>query len=117
LAAGDTRVFAKPYDAVGSEFYIGIWFTTAQWYAKNRALAKRFADVMYETARWANAHHERTAAMLGRFSNIDSQTIASMARASFATALDPSVIQNQLNLAYRYHIISRPTTAIDLIAK
>jgi len=40
-----------------------------------------------------------------------------MARASFATALDPSVIQNQLNLAYRYHIISRPTTAIDLIAK
>lgn len=117
LASGNTRVLAKPYDSVGSQFFIGIWFTTAQWYAKNRAVAKRFINVIYQTARWANAHHDRTAPMLARFSKIDAQTIASMRRAPFATTLDPSMIQSQLNLAYRYHIVDRPMSAIDLIAK
>ena len=64
VRSGNIRQVAKPYDAVAPQFLIGVWFTTSQYYAKNAAQAKRFADVIYQAARWANAHHDLTAPIL-----------------------------------------------------
>ena len=100
LKSEDLQLVARPHDAIGSEFLIGVWFTTAQWYAKNRAAAKKFVNVIYESGKWANSHPSRSAV-----------------RTPFQTTLDPSGAQEQLNLAYRYHIIKRPMSAVDLFAK
>jgi NitT/TauT family transport system substrate-binding protein len=117
LAAGDTRVLARPWDAVGPQLLTGIWFTTAQWYARHRAEGRRFAAVISATARWANLHPDRSAPMLARLTKIGPQTIRTMTRSRFETALEPSLIQTQLNLAYRYHILDQPMTAVNLIAR
>ncbi|HXP94740.1 MAG TPA: ABC transporter substrate-binding protein [Candidatus Binatia bacterium] len=111
------QVVAKPHDALGSQLVIGVWFSTAQWYATNKELAKKFITIIYEAGSWANAHHYQSAQLLAKFSKIDIQTIGSMVRAPFPTMLDPSIIQGQLNLAYRYHILDRPMSAVDLLAK
>jgi len=117
LKRGYARVLARPYDDIDSQFVIGVWFTTATWYAKNRTLAKRFADVIYQAGRWGNTHHEQSALLLAKYSKIDVQTIRSMTRAPYAQSLDVSLIQPQLNLAYRYHTIDRPIDASALIAR
>ncbi|HXF35227.1 MAG TPA: ABC transporter substrate-binding protein [Candidatus Acidoferrales bacterium] len=117
LQGGDARILAKPYDAVAPQFLIGVWFTTSQWYGKNRDLANRFVKVIYETARWANAHRDLTAPMLASYAKLDVQTIRSMTRSPYSTSLDPSLIQPQLDLTYKFHIIDRPITASSLIAK
>jgi ABC-type nitrate/sulfonate/bicarbonate transport system substrate-binding protein len=80
-------------------------------------LAKRFANVIYETARWANAHHDETATMLASFSRVDVQTIRASTRAPYSTELSAALIQPQLDLAYRFHAIDGPVNANDLIAK
>lgn len=117
LQSGDVRVLSKPYDAVAPQFLIGVWFTTSQWYEKNPALAKRFAKVIYDTARWANAHRDLTAPMLAGYAKMNLQTIRSMTRAPYSTGLDPALIQPQLDLTYKLHLIDRPISASTLIVK
>jgi NitT/TauT family transport system substrate-binding protein len=117
LRAGTVRTIAKPYDAVAPQFLIGVWFTTAQFYAKNRARAKRFVDVIYETARWANAHRDQTAQMLSTNAKIDLQTIRSMTRSPYSLKLEPSLVQPQLDLVYKFHLIESPINASELIAR
>jgi NitT/TauT family transport system substrate-binding protein len=111
------KIIAKPYDSVAPQFLIGVWFTTAQYYSKNAVLAKRFAAVIYETARWANAHRDQTAPMLAEYARIDVQTIRSMTRAPYASRLEPALIQPQLDLAYKFNLIAKPINATDLIAR
>jgi NitT/TauT family transport system substrate-binding protein len=111
------RVFAKPYDAVAPQFLIGVWFTTRRWYAQHPDLAKRFVRVIYETGRWANAHRALTAAILAKTSGISVGTIRSMTRSAYSDSLDSSLIQPQLDLAFKYHAIDRQLFARDLVVK
>jgi NitT/TauT family transport system substrate-binding protein len=111
------RVFARPYDAVAPRFLIGVWFTTNQWHAKNPELTRRFVKAIYETARWANAHRQQTADVLATYSRIDIKTIRSMTRSEYSISLDPSLIQPQLDLAFKYHAIDRALSAADIIVK
>jgi len=117
VRSGKLRVLAKPYDVIAPQFLVGVWFTTSKWYAEHSDVAKRFVKVIYETARWANTHHEQSAELLSQFSRIDLQTIRWMARTPFATSLDPLLIQPQLDLAFKYHVIDRALSASNLIVK
>jgi NitT/TauT family transport system substrate-binding protein len=117
VRTGKFRVLAREYDVMGPQFLIGVWFTKSKWYDDHRDLARRFVQVIYETARWANTHHDQTAVLLARFSKIDVQTILAMKRAPFATSLDPALLQPSLDLAFRYHAIDRALNASALITK
>jgi NitT/TauT family transport system substrate-binding protein len=117
VRSGKLRVLAKPYDVIGPQFLIGVWFTTSKWYAEHPDVARRLVRVIYETARWANTHHEQSAKLLSQFSGIDLQTIRSMARTPLATSLDLSLVQPQLDLASKYHEIDRPINAKNLIVR
>jgi hypothetical protein len=55
--------------------------------------------------------------MLASYAKLDVQTIRSMTRSSYSTSLDPSLIQPQLDLTYKFHIVDRPIAASSLIAK
>ncbi len=117
VRSGKFRVLAKPYDIIAPQFLIGVWFTTNKWYAEHSDVAKRFVNVIYETARWANTHHEQTAKLLSQISGIDLQTILAMTRTQYPYSLDPSLIQPQLDLAFKYHASDRALNASSLIVK
>jgi len=112
-----SRLFAKPFDAIAPQFLIGVWFTTAAWAQKNPDLAKKFVGAIYEAGRWANGHHDESAAILAKYSKIDPATLHEMTRAVYATTLTPQMIQPPLDAAARYGLLSRPVTAAELIAK
>lgn len=116
-AAGSSlRRFAKPYDAVAKRFLISDWFTTRGWLAADPALAKRLTDAIYTTARWANGHHDASAVILAKYAKIDADLIRKMSRVSFATTLDPRLIQPVLDTALTYGGLSRRVVASELIA-
>lgn len=117
VRGGKIRVLAWPYNTFHRNFLIGVWFTTASWYAKNASLAKRFTSVIYATAKWANAHQDVTAKLIAKSSKIDLQTTRSMKRAYYATNLDPQLVQMQIDQAYKYHVVEHPLTAQALIAQ
>jgi NitT/TauT family transport system substrate-binding protein len=116
-AANDVRIVAKPLDALGSEFLLSGYFTTKAWLNANMQLAKRFTAVMYETARWANANHQKSGELLQKYSKVDPAAIARMGRAVYAESLTPGLIDPTLEWASRVKFTERRVTAAELIAK
>lgn len=116
LDAGQVRILADVYDAVGKLFYISAWFTTTTWYEAHRDVARRFAEAMYATARWANDHHAESAAILTRYSKVPLATTTRMIRSHYSVALQPEYVQPQLDVAAQYGLTPRRVLAAELIA-
>ena len=114
---GPARIFAKPFDAIAPLFLIGVWFAPTDWIKKNPDLAKRFAGAIYESARWANAHHDESAAIVASVSKIDPVTVRRMTRAVYAETLTPQMLQPAFDAAYKYKLMTKAIKADDLIAK
>jgi ABC-type nitrate/sulfonate/bicarbonate transport system substrate-binding protein len=112
---GLTRDFAKVYDAMSTEVMNGAWFTTMPFAQKNPELIKRFQAAIYETAKWANKNHDRSAQILEKYSKIDAHTAQTMTRSTYADSLPASSVQPSLDAAFKNHMIQKPFDANDMI--
>jgi NitT/TauT family transport system substrate-binding protein len=117
IIANEARVFTKIFDSIANSFLISGWFTTTDWASKNAPLAKRFASVMYDTARWANAHHDQSGAILQKYAKLDPETTKRMPRCTYTTSLDVSQIDPLLTLSAQAKLTDRRVFASELIAK
>src|ERR1019366_1252051 len=61
LKSNDVRVLTDPMILIAPRFLSAAWFSTTQFAQRNPELVARFANVIYETARWANRHHAESA--------------------------------------------------------
>jgi ABC-type nitrate/sulfonate/bicarbonate transport system substrate-binding protein len=115
-AAGNTvRYLTSPYDSVAKRFVISDWFATRAWLTSNKAVAKRLSDVIYDTARWANAHHDESAPILAKYTKIDLDVIRKMVRVPYATSFQPQLMQPVLDTAFAYGGLTRHMNASELI--
>jgi NitT/TauT family transport system substrate-binding protein len=116
-AAGNSvRRLGSPYDSVAKKFVISDWFATRAWLASNQSIAKRLTDVIYDTARWANTHHDESAPILARYTKIDVDVIRKMVRVSYATSFQPQLMQPVLDTAHTYGGLPRHVEASELYA-
>ncbi len=113
----DVKILGKAYDAIAPEFLISDWFTTRTWLERNGDAAKRLTGVIYETARWANAHQDQSAPILAKYSKLDLDRVRAMTRALYATALDPRMVQPVLDAATKFKSLDRPFKAAELIVR
>jgi NitT/TauT family transport system substrate-binding protein len=111
----DVRWLGKAYDAIAKQFYVAAMFASRDWLTKNPDLARRVQRATYATARWANANHDASAVVLSKYSKLPVDRIHSMTRATFATTLDPKLMQPVLDLALKYNLIEKPVAAASLI--
>jgi NitT/TauT family transport system substrate-binding protein len=116
-AKDDVRIVGRCYDAVAPSFYISAWFASRDWIAKNGETVRRLTAALYNTARWANGHHDETAPILAKYAKLDLARIRAMNRTRYATSLDPKLMQPVLDIALRYQLIEKPVAAADLIAR
>ena len=65
---------------------------------------KRFAAVIYETARWANTHHTETAAVLAKYAKVDPDTVNTMIRTQYAESLRMTDLQPTLDAAVKFGV-------------
>lgn len=114
---GLTRVFAPVFSAIAPQFLIGAWFTTKSFAAAHPDLVKRFQAAIYESARWANGNHDASAAILAKYSKINSETAHTMTRATYATTLTPGIVQPEIDIAAKNNVIDRPVSAAEMIAR
>ncbi len=111
------RQLSNVFDAIAKRFYISGWFTTRAWLQAHRDLANRYAKVMYETARWANAHQNESATILARYSKVSAETARQMVRATYAETLDANWLQPPLDLAASAGVTTRRVLASELMPK
>jgi NitT/TauT family transport system substrate-binding protein len=110
------RVFADPYDAIGSSFMITCWFSTAQWVAANTDLARRFAAMIYRAAAWSNRHQAQTGVVLIGVTKLDLAIARTMPRVEFAENVDLPALKPHLDAAFKYGLIAKPVAPEDLLA-
>jgi NitT/TauT family transport system substrate-binding protein len=99
------------------EFPVSVWYAAKSWVDEDRARAHRALDAIYETARWANAHHDETFAILVRDGQLDASKLQGLPRVPYATALTPAMVQPILDVALQGKIFSQPLDAASLISK
>jgi NitT/TauT family transport system substrate-binding protein len=115
--SGSARVFGKVFDAIGNEFLICDWFSTRDWLGNNPGVAKRVVQTIYQTARWANSHHDESAVILAKYAKLDVDRIRQMNRCVYATSLQASMVQPVLDAAFKYGALKSAASASSLIAK
>ena len=114
-AKGDARILGNAAGAVSNHYMITCWFATEGWLAKNAEVAKRFAAVMMQTAKWANAHQKDSAAILTRYTKITPEVAAAITRATYGeTKPDPALVQPVIDVAVKYGTLA-PFSATELI--
>lgn len=115
--ATTAKPFANPYASLGPQVLVSNWVTTRDWLAQNRETARRFVAATNATAVWANAHRDLTAPILAKYAKIDLDVIRQMRRATFATSLDPKMLDGTLDAAARFKVTSRPVTFDEIVAR
>lgn len=113
----DVRFFGKPYDAIAKAFALSSFYARRDWLAANADAARRLVRAIYETARWANGHHNETAPVVAKYANIDPANVRAMTRARFSTVLEPRMLQPVIAIAAKYKAVAQPIAATDLIVR
>jgi len=115
--AGGRQSPRQSIRCIANQFYIRIGLPHAHWLAKNQDAAKRFVGVIYDTARWANAHHDESAVILAKYTKLDVDRLKRMNRCIYATDLRPAMVQPVLDTAFKYKALETATSAAAMIAK
>jgi NitT/TauT family transport system substrate-binding protein len=109
------RVLADTYGAVAPRFLTGIYITTTAYASAHRETMTQLADALRQTAIWANAHPDRTAAITSEVTKIDLDVVRHMRRTRYAERLLPGDLQPVIDVAAKYGAISASFPARDLI--
>jgi len=117
LAGSDVRDLGHPLDIIAPVFLNTAWYASRSWVERDPQRARRAVSAIYATAAWANAHRADTLDILVRAQKLDPAAVGKMARATYATTLDVSLIQPVLDFATRTKIFDRPIDANALLAK
>jgi NitT/TauT family transport system substrate-binding protein len=116
LAKKDCRIFSNAYDAVADHFVISIWVAMQSWVSAHPEVARRFAQMIYRSAAWSNAHRSQTAEVLVKTTQLDPAVVRSMNRIVFAESSVAALIKPQLDVTYKFGAITKPVLADDLFA-
>jgi NitT/TauT family transport system substrate-binding protein len=115
VAGGSVRVLSYCYDAIGSDFLIGAWFSTAEWVKAHPDLARAYARVMEQTARWARANPQQSAKILEAETKV--RVTPATKRVLFGERLDPAAVQPLIDVAARYGLLKASFPATEIIAR
>ena len=120
-AKADLRDVAQPFRSVSNDkpFQITGYVTTRDWFGKNAALAKRFADSLHQTAKWANnpANRAECLTLLTQMTKIESNVLASYPRLAFAEVNKAEYVQPVVDLLAKYSYLPQSFSAIDIFAQ
>lgn len=114
ILRADARLLGNIYDAIANSFLEGGCFATEDFVRTHTLALRRFATVMGETARWANANPAASAVILQKYTGIDVSQERN--RVHFADRLDPRQLQPLIDLAAKYGTLKAPFPASQLIA-
>ena len=116
-ARADVDLVANADAAIAPVFISGVYFAATSWGNDHPDVARRVAQALRETARWANTHHAETAVVLARASSLDAATISRMTRSTYAESLTVPAIAPALDVAYAYGRLKEPFDVRGLVAK
>lgn len=114
ILVSDAKLVADIYDAIADSFLEGGCFTTEDFVRSHTVTLRRFAAVMGEAARWANANQAASAVILQKYTGID--VSQERHRVHFDDRLNARQLQPLVDLAAKYGTLKASFPASQLIA-
>ena len=96
------RILGNPMDGVGKEFVSSVWFSTPAWAGAHPEAVKRFAAVMYDTARWAAQNPARSVEILAQYTKVDPGSLAGITRVRYTDRLTAAMIAPVIDVSAKY---------------
>jgi NitT/TauT family transport system substrate-binding protein len=115
LTDGQLRTLPGAYGAIAPQFLFAAWFSSKSWVHDHPEAAREFARIVTEAARYTNAHHHETAAMVAQFTSIPLGVIEHMNRTPSGTSLDPALLQAVIDAAVKYKVLAGGFPASEMI--
>jgi NitT/TauT family transport system substrate-binding protein len=109
LEAKQVKVFANAYDSVAHVFMQTAWFSTQDWLAQNKDVAKRFSDAVVAGGQWGMSNPDAASAILAKYTG----SKEAKPKIRFASKLDPAQIQPVYDSAIRYKLLPGVVSAAD----
>jgi NitT/TauT family transport system substrate-binding protein len=107
------RSLSSGYEAVANQFQIGAWYCTSSYAAAHPEVIRRFANVMAETARWANAHQGESGQILAKWTKLTVDP--AMPRVIYGERLHPTLMQPLIDVAAKYKALRSSIPASEMI--
>lgn len=112
IAGGKLRAIGDPVSGIADHFMQSLWFTSADFAAKNPAAIATFVRAMRESAAYCNAHPSETAPMLLKFLNLNAPLSS---RIPLGVRFNLPQIQATIDLQVRYKMLPARFDARDVI--
>jgi NitT/TauT family transport system substrate-binding protein len=113
LASGEARIFAPDGDAIGAEWVEGGYFCTIDYAKRNVAVLRKFAGVIAEAGRWANAHPDAASQILLKFSKAEPRK--TMFHTVFPDRFKPADAQPMIDAAAKYGALKASFPSADMM--
>jgi NitT/TauT family transport system substrate-binding protein len=114
LSDASVRILAPSYSAISDHFAFTVFFAQPAWVAAHPSVCKRFVAATYDAAKYTNAHHAETAALMADVTKIPISVISKMARTNAAISSDPALIQPAIDAAAKYGNIAHAFPAKEI---
>lgn len=103
-AAGNTvKVIGDSQAAIGKNYMVTGWYAKADWLNANRETARKYIDVMIQTAKWGNRNHDQSAAILAKYVGMTADAVKATPRAVYGEQpVTPAMIQPVLDISSKY---------------
>ena len=96
------RVIGNADDGIAPRFIGLAWGATGAWLAAHPDIAVRFLTAVRQAGIWANGHPNESADILMKYSKLDPAVVRTMARATYASAVEPALIQPVIDASAKY---------------
>jgi NitT/TauT family transport system substrate-binding protein len=113
LASKRVKILAAPFEAIGKEFVLGTWFTTAAYAKAHPDVVRAYAQAMVMAADWANHNQDESGKILAASTGIPVGANAS--RLLFATSLDPKAMQALIDASAKYGALKNSFPVTQLL--
>ena len=111
------RDIGHPFDAISKEFLVSAWFASKAWVEADHERAKRAIAAIYETQRWANAHHNETLEIFAERTRMPIAELRPMLRTRYATQLVQSYVQPVIDTAAKFKLIDKAFDTTTMFPK
>ncbi len=112
--ASGARIIGHPYDAIGNNFSINVWFCTTDYAKMHPDIVHKFTEAMTEAGRWANTHHAESGAILQKYTQTN--VPSNMVRILYADRLLSADVQPVIEISAKYGTIPKSFPAAELFA-
>lgn len=113
------RILTLPYESVGKRWLASGWFASKQWTTEHPDLARKFADAIVASGKWANANKPASGLMLSKYSKLTPERVAMLAnnRAIYdESRLNPAALDAVIAFSAKHNLIASTFPAASLAA-